>query len=504
MGNNTNVENEYGADQIQILEGLEAVRKRPGMYIGTTSTRGLHHLVYEIVDNAVDEALAGYCSEIDVQINKDNSITVKDNGRGIPVGINEKTGLPAVQVVFTVLHAGGKFGGGGYKVSGGLHGVGASVVNALSQWLEVKVCREGKIHYQKYEYGHVVSELKVIGECDSDFTGTEVTFLPDNTIFEDTVYQFKVLEERLRETAFLTKNLKIILRDVREEEPKEEEKPEKETDAPKDMKHQQSETFRCIRMIYETLLDNEVNERYVNQILDDVEKNLRGSASMDIILSNVYQKMVLKFGQPQKIELVPGQPKIVFFIGPTGVGKTTTIAKVASRFKVDYGKKVAFLTADTYRIAAAEQLRTYANILDTPLTVIYSSEEMNAAIERVKDYDLVLVDTAGFSYKNEDQRKDMRNLIESLDDKYEKDVYLVLSATTKYRDLMEIVDKYHEISDYKIIFTKLDETSSYGSLLNIRMYSGADVSYVTTGQNVPDDIEIFQSQKIVKQLLGGR
>ena len=222
MGNNTNVENEYGADQIQILEGLEAVRKRPGMYIGTTSTRGLHHLVYEIVDNAVDEALAGYCSEIDVQINKDNSITVKDNGRGIPVGINEKTGLPAVQVVFTVLHAGGKFGGGGYKVSGGLHGVGASVVNALSQWLEVKVCREGKIHYQKYEYGHVVSELKVIGECDPDFTGTEVTFLPDNTIFEDTVYQFKVLEERLRETAFLTKNLKIILRDIREEEPKEE------------------------------------------------------------------------------------------------------------------------------------------------------------------------------------------------------------------------------------------------------------------------------------------
>lgn len=222
MGNNTNVENEYGADQIQILEGLEAVRKRPGMYIGTTSTRGLHHLVYEIVDNAVDEALAGYCSEIDVQINKDNSITVKDNGRGIPVGINEKTGLPAVQVVFTVLHAGGKFGGGGYKVSGGLHGVGASVVNALSQWLEVKVCREGKIHYQKYEYGHVVSELKVVGECDPDFTGTEVTFLPDNTIFEDTVYQFKVLEERLRETAFLTKNLKIILRDVREEEPKEE------------------------------------------------------------------------------------------------------------------------------------------------------------------------------------------------------------------------------------------------------------------------------------------
>ena len=219
MGNNTNVENEYGADQIQVLEGLEAVRKRPGMYIGSTSSRGLHHLVYEIVDNAVDEALAGYCDIIDVQINKDNSITVRDDGRGIPTDINTKTGKPAVEVVFTVLHAGGKFGGGGYKVSGGLHGVGASVVNALSKWLEVKVCRNGDVHYQRYEYGHVVEPLKVIDKCDEDFTGTEVTFLPDDSIFEDTIYDYKVLETRLRETAFLTKNLKIILRDVREEEP---------------------------------------------------------------------------------------------------------------------------------------------------------------------------------------------------------------------------------------------------------------------------------------------
>ena len=221
MGNNTNVENEYGADQIQILEGLEAVRKRPGMYIGSTSSRGLHHLVYEIVDNSVDEALAGYCDTIDVQINKDNSITVKDDGRGIPTEINTKTGKPAVEVVFTVLHAGGKFGGGGYKVSGGLHGVGASVVNALSKWLEVKVCRDGKVHYQRYEYGKVVKPLSVIGDCDLDYTGTEVTFLPDDSIFEETVYDYKVLETRLRETAFLTKNLKIILRDVREEEIKE-------------------------------------------------------------------------------------------------------------------------------------------------------------------------------------------------------------------------------------------------------------------------------------------
>ena len=219
MGNNTNVENEYGADQIQVLEGLEAVRKRPGMYIGSTSSRGLHHLVYEIVDNAVDEALAGYCDTIDVQINEDNSITVRDDGRGIPIDINTKTGKPAVEVVFTVLHAGGKFGGGGYKVSGGLHGVGASVVNALSKWLEVKVCRGGKVHYQKYEYGKVVEPLTVIGDCNPDFTGTEVKFLPDDTIFEDTVYDYKTLEIRLRETAFLTKNLKIVLRDVREEKP---------------------------------------------------------------------------------------------------------------------------------------------------------------------------------------------------------------------------------------------------------------------------------------------
>lgn len=218
MGNNTNVENEYGADQIQVLEGLEAVRKRPGMYIGSTSLRGLHHLVYEIVDNAVDEALAGYCNTIDVQINKDNSITVRDDGRGIPTDINTKTGKPAVEVVFTVLHAGGKFGGGGYKVSGGLHGVGASVVNALSKFLEVKVCRNGEVHYQRYEYGKVVEPLKVIGECDKNFTGTEITFLPDDKIFEDTIYDYKTLEIRLRETAFLTKNLRIVLRDVREEE----------------------------------------------------------------------------------------------------------------------------------------------------------------------------------------------------------------------------------------------------------------------------------------------
>ncbi len=213
---------EYGADQIQILEGLEAVRKRPGMYIGTTSSRGLHHLVYEIVDNSVDEALAGYCSKIEVTINPDNSITVVDNGRGIPTGINQKAGKPAVEVVFTVLHAGGKFGGGGYKVSGGLHGVGASVVNALSDWLEVEIRQNGRVYNQRYERGNVCFPLKEVGTCDMELTGTKVTFLPDATIFtETTVYDYKVLEERLRETAFLTKGLCIVLRDTREEEIKE-------------------------------------------------------------------------------------------------------------------------------------------------------------------------------------------------------------------------------------------------------------------------------------------
>lgn len=212
---------EYGADQIQILEGLEAVRKRPGMYIGSTSIRGLHHLVYEIVDNSIDEALAGYCDTIRVTINPDNSITVIDNGRGIPVGINHKSGLPAVEVVFTVLHAGGKFGGGGYKVSGGLHGVGVSVVNALSEWLEVTIYHEGKIYRQRYERGHVCDKLQVIGECEQEKTGTTVVFLPDKEIFEETVYDFNVLKQRLREMAFLTKNIKIILRDERPEEPAE-------------------------------------------------------------------------------------------------------------------------------------------------------------------------------------------------------------------------------------------------------------------------------------------
>ncbi len=264
------------------------------------------------------------------------------------------------------------------------------------------------------------------------------------------------------------------------------------------------ENFKFIKMIYSILLDNEVDEKYVNQIMDEVEKVMKGGASVDLILSSIYQKMVLKFGQPQPIELSERKPKVVFFIGPTGVGKTTTIAKIASRFKVEKGKKVALFTADTYRIAAAEQLRTYANILDTPLDIVYSSEELNEELHKSEEYDLVLVDTAGFSHKNEEQRNETKELIDQIPGEYQKEVYLALSATTKYRDLLDIADIYRKNFQFKLIFTKLDETSCFGNILNMKLYTGADLSYSTYGQNVPEDIEIFDTQKIVKLLLGGK
>lgn len=258
------------------------------------------------------------------------------------------------------------------------------------------------------------------------------------------------------------------------------------------------------RILYTTLLNNEVSELYVNQLLDEIEKFLRPGNSVDTILSNIYQKLILRFGQPKTIDLsANANPRVVFFIGPTGVGKTTTIAKLASKYKVENDKKVAFITADTYRIAATEQLKVYANILDAPMSVIYSAEEMNTALVGLTGYDLVFVDTAGFSHRNMEQRKEIKKLIEGLDAEYPREIYLVLSATTKYKDLMEIVDVYKEISSFKLLITKLDETTTYGNILNIKLYSEADLSYVTNGQNVPDDIEIFDTQKIVKQLLGG-
>ena len=264
-----------------------------------------------------------------------------------------------------------------------------------------------------------------------------------------------------------------------------------------------SEEFHFVRILYSTLLKNEVHEKYVNQILDEIEKLIRPGNSVDMILSNVYQKLILRFGQPKTIDLSGNKPKVLFFVGPTGVGKTTTIAKIASKYKVEYDKKVAFITADTYRIAATEQLQVYANILDAPMSIVYTQDEMNDAIAKFAEYDLVFVDTAGFSHKNEKQRNDMKALLGGVNEEYNKEVYLVLSATTKYVDLLDIVDSYREIADYKLIFTKLDETTTYGNLLNIKLYSGADLSYTTNGQNVPDDIEVFDTQKIVKKLLGG-
>ncbi|MBR5127743.1 MAG: flagellar biosynthesis protein FlhF [Roseburia sp.] len=267
---------------------------------------------------------------------------------------------------------------------------------------------------------------------------------------------------------------------------------------------QNMESFKFMKMLYRTLLDNEVSEKYVNQILDDAEKMANTNSSVDVILSNVYQKMILKFGEPCSISLEGKKPRVVFFIGPTGVGKTTTIAKIASKYKVEEDKKVAFVTADTYRIAATEQLHIYANILDAPMSIVYSAQDLNQAIEKFADYDLIFVDTAGFSHKNEEQKMDIKKLIDGLDEQYEREVFLVLSATIKYKDLLDIVDSYQEISKYKLIFTKLDETTSYGNMLNVRLYSGAELAYMTTGQNVPDDIEEFNSQRIVKQLLGGK
>lgn len=264
------------------------------------------------------------------------------------------------------------------------------------------------------------------------------------------------------------------------------------------------ENFKFMKMLYRTMLNNDVNEKYVNQILDEAEKVTNSGSNVDIILSNVYQKMILKLGEPNCIDLSGKKPRVIFFIGPTGVGKTTTIAKIAAKYKVEHDKKVAMLTADTYRIAAAEQLKIYANILDAPVKIVYSAEELNQALDTLTEYDLVFVDTAGFSHRNEEQREDIKKLIDGLDEKYEKEVYLVLSATTKYKDLMEIVDIYKEIADYKIIFTKLDETISFGNILNIRLYSGADLSYMTNGQSVPDDFDVFNTQMVVKQLLGGK
>lgn len=274
------------------------------------------------------------------------------------------------------------------------------------------------------------------------------------------------------------------------------------TSQPTSMNHKEQLGF--LKMLYNILMDNEVDEKYVNQILDDLDNVLTSGSSLDYLISNVYQKLVLKFGKPSVITLSEKKPKIIFVIGPTGVGKTTTIAKIASKFKIEQKKNVAFITTDTYRIAATDQLSVYADILSAPVSIVYDVEDFNNEVAKYSDMDLLLVDTAGFSHKNQVQKDDLKKLLATVSDEYEKEIYLVLSATTKYHDLKEIVDTYKTFTNFKLIFTKLDETGAYGNILNMKLYTNSDLSYVTTGQNVPDDIEIIDSQKIVKQLLGGQ
>ena len=282
-------------------------------------------------------------------------------------------------------------------------------------------------------------------------------------------------------------------------------KPEEAKDDKEDgEKKEETEIDKFMKLLHNTMLENEVDEQYAKEILDEIAQVNKPNMPFDYALANIYQKMILKFGMPSCITPADKGIKMVFFLGPTGVGKTTTIAKIASIFRVDQKKKVALLTADTYRIAAAEQLRTYANILEVPFRIIYTVEEIEKAMEDFRDYDYILVDTAGHSHQNSTQKESMNNFIHSVDDKAQKEVYLVLSATTKYRDLISIADAYKEMTDFKLIFTKLDETTTLGNLLNLRLYTNAELSYVTYGQNVPDDIEEFNPQSTVKQLLGGK
>ncbi len=321
---------------------------------------------------------------------------------------------------------------------------------------------------------------------------------PYNEIQNSKSLVIENLDEEKRESTLLEEkldNLHILL---------EQQRWRPESDKMEEEEEVHSELEKFTKILYNTMLDNEVSEKNANQIIDEIEKNVKPNMPFDYALSSIYQKMVLKFGKPASIMPPQNGVKVIFFVGPTGVGKTTTIAKIASKFIVDDKKKVALLTADTYRIAAAEQLRTYANILEVPFRVIYSPEEIAQVLENFTGYDYIIVDTSGHSYQNEEQKANTNELIHSVDGLAEKEVFLVLSATTKYRDLVRIVDSYSQVTDYKLIFTKLDETSAMGNLLNIKLYTGASLSYVTCGQNVPDDIEEFNPQKTVKKLLGGQ
>ena len=315
--------------------------------------------------------------------------------------------------------------------------------------------------------------------------------IPDDEPLPERGKSEKVIEQRLDNLQSLLE--KQLTKSLHEKDEFEGEKSEEE-----------DSSVAFLKLLYKTLVENEVAEKYVNELLDGIGKINTGKNSVDFILGNIYQKMILKFGQPVTIPLGIERQRVIFFIGPTGVGKTTTIAKIASQLCVNHKRKVVLLTTDTYRIAAAEQLRTYASILDVPFRVIYTEDEMMTAVKEYKDYDYILVDTAGHSQHNADQKESTAHFLRSIDDSVDKDVYLVVSATTKYRDLLAITDAYSEFTDYKLIFTKLDETTTLGNLFNLCMHTGASMSYITMGQNVPDDIEVFSPQSTVKQLLGGK
>lgn len=345
-----------------------------------------------------------------------------------------------------------------------------------------------------------VSATELTGTVESKVSLTSQNMSSDNIEKKLDSLQ-TLLENQLRSTQERQEEEKKT-EPVRDREiEKKEEKPEKNTELSPTEENPEQEKF--IRLLYNTMIDNEVDEKYANQILEEIDKNKKPNIPIDYILANVYQKMILKFGKSEGITPDANGVKVVVFIGPTGVGKTTTIAKVASNFAVDEKKKVALLTSDTYRIAAAEQLRTYANILEVPFRVIYTEEELCQAVADFKEFDYVFLDTAGHSHQNEEQLAKMKGLLDAMEGLASKEVFLVLSATTKYGDLLKIAQKYKTITDYQLIFTKLDETSAIGNLLNIKLCTGEPIAYITNGQNVPDDIEKFNPQKTVKQLLGG-
>jgi len=365
---------------------------------------------------------------------------------------------------------------------------------------------------QPEKQGAVAEDAKAVGqavaEVLSSFPPQKLDMVRDETPKERSVPEVKANEptkENLRGNGLEEKldNLQnLIEKQLSQQENKPQPEEVKNTESGR--RKENAERVNFLKLLFNKMMDNEISEKYAKDIIEEIDKNCKADVTLDFMLSEIYQRMILKLGKPYVMEENERTPKVIFFVGPTGVGKTTTIAKIASSFRVEHKKKVALLTADTYRIAAAEQLRTYANILEVPFRVVYTAKEIAASIEDFKEYDYILVDTTGHSPNNEAQCESMSDLISSVDSNAAKEVFLVLSASTKYGDLMKIADTYKEIADYKLIFTKLDETATLGNIYNLKLYTGATLSYVTCGQNVPDDIEYFNPQSTVKQLLGGR